>query len=184
VTTGYSLATREAKMLEEYDARWPESFKQTAIELSQIEPTWIVEHIGSTAIPGMAAKPVIDIAVWVDSFTEVQARFDHLAAHGWLRIARGPQTHLVLVIQQGRRRTHIAHFFTTEQWASCSQRIFRDWLLTHRQDAAHYLEVKRMAADQATGGRDYTARKSAVVQEIVDRARAARGLPPVDVWEK
>lgn len=171
-------------MLEEYDARWPEIFERTAIELAQVEPSWIVEHIGSTAIPGMAAKPVIDIAVRVGSHLEVQDRFDTLATHGWLRIARGPKTHLVLVKQQGLQRTHIAHFFTTEQWAGCNQRLFRDWLLTHRKDAERYLEVKRNAADDATGGRDYTARKTAVVQEIVDRARAALGLPPVDVWDK
>jgi GrpB-like predicted nucleotidyltransferase (UPF0157 family) len=171
-------------MLEEYDARWPEHFERAAAELAGVEPSWVIEHIGSTAIPGMAAKPVIDIAVRVDSLREVEARFDDLAALGWLRNARGPRTHLVLVKHQGPQRTHIAHFFTAEQWATCNQRIFRDWLLTHRHDTARYLEVKKLAADQAIGGRDYTARKTAVVQEIVDRARAARGLPPVDVWDK
>ncbi|MFE7507502.1 GrpB family protein [Promicromonospora sp. NPDC057488] len=171
-------------MLEEYDARWPATFERAASELTKVEPSWIVEHIGSTALPGMAAKPIIDLAVRVGSFADVQARFDSLATYGWLRIARGPQSHLVLVKQQGPRRTHIAHFFTTEQWSTCNQRIFRDWLLTHPQDAARYLEVKRAAADHATDGRDYTARKTAVVQEIVDRARAAQGLPLVDVWEK
>jgi GrpB-like predicted nucleotidyltransferase (UPF0157 family) len=73
-------------MLEEYDARRPEIFERTAIELARVEPSWIVEHIGSTAIPGMAAKPVIDIAVRVDSHLEVQAQFDILATHGWLRM--------------------------------------------------------------------------------------------------
>lgn len=171
-------------MLEEYDPHWPESFKQTAAELSQVEPSWIVEHLGSTAIPGMAAKPTIDIAVRVGSFTEVQDRSESLAAQGWLRIARGPKAHLVRVRQQGRWRTHIAHFFAAEQWATCNQRIFRDWLLTHPQDAARYLEVKRTAAEAATDERDYTACKTAVVQDIVDRARTARGLALVDVWEK
>ena len=171
-------------MLEEYDARWPQLFEEAAVELAAIHPTWIVEHIGSTAIPGMAAKPTIDIAVRVGTLDEVNERSDGLAAIGWLHIARGPRTHLVLVRQEGLRRTHIAHFFTGEHWDTCNQRIFRDWLLTHPQDAARYLEVKRAAAVAATGGRDYTARKTAVVRAIVDRARAARGLPVVDVWDK
>ncbi|MFD6443801.1 GrpB family protein [Promicromonospora sp. NPDC060204] len=170
-------------MLVEYDPRWPESFTLAAAELSEIEPSWIVEHIGSTAIPGMAAKPAIDLAVRVGSFTEVEDRFESLASLGWLRIARGPKAHRVLVRQEGPRRTDIAHFFTTEQWETCNQRIFRDWLLAHPQDAARYLDVKRTAAEAATSMPDYTARKTAVVQDIVDRARAARGLPLVDVWE-
>ncbi|MFI2362988.1 GrpB family protein [Promicromonospora sp. NPDC019610] len=171
-------------MLVEYDQHWPQRFERTAAELSEIEPSWIVEHIGSTAIPGMAAKPAIDLAVRVGSFTDVEDRFESLAALGWLRIARGPRAHLVLVRQEGPRRTDIAHFFTAEQWETCNQRIFRDWLLAHPEDATRYLDAKRAAAEAATGIPDYTARKTAVVQDIVDRARTARGLPLVDVWEK
>ncbi|WP_020014431.1 GrpB family protein [Promicromonospora sukumoe] len=170
-------------MLEEYDHRWPELYTRAAAELLDVEPSWEVEHIGSTAIPGMAAKPIIDLAVRVGSLAEVRARLDELAARGWLRIARGPRSHLVLVKQQGPRRTHIAHFFVVEQWAGCHQRLFRDWLLTHQQDAERYLDVKRRAAQLASDGPDYTARKAAVVQEIVDRARAAQGLPQADIAE-
>lgn len=171
-------------MVEEYDPRWPQLFEEAAAEFAEIQSSWGVEHIGSTAIPGMAAKPTIDIAVRVQTLDEVDERFDDLAAIGWRRISRGPRTHLVLVKQQGARRTHIAHFFVGEQWDSCNQRIFRDWLLTHPEDAARYLNVKQAAAQLAAGGRDYTARKTAVVQEIVDRARSARGLQTVDVWDK
>ncbi|WP_369373215.1 GrpB family protein [Promicromonospora sp. Populi] len=174
----------QTTMVDDYDPRWPQLFEEAAAELAEIQSSWVVEHIGSTAIPGMAAKPTIDIAVRVGTLDEVAERLDDLATIGWQRIARGPRTHLVLVKQQVSRRTHIAHFFTGEQWDRCNQRIFRDWLLTHPQDAAHYLEVKRAAAEHAAGGRDYTARKTVVVQEIVDRARAARGLPMVDVWDK
>ena len=171
-------------MLEEYDIRWPDDFALASEELVQVEPSWVVEHIGSTAIPGMAAKPVIDLAVKAGSLAEVRNRFDELTACGWLRLARGPRRHLVLVKQDGRRRTHIAHFFAHEHWEGCHQRLFRDWLLTHEEDAARYLVVKRHAAEHAVDGPDYTARKADVVQGIVDRARAASGLPLVDIGEQ
>ncbi len=82
------------------------------------------------------------------------------------------------------RRTHIAHFFDATQWDTCNQRILRDRLLADAIDRRLYEQVNRAAAVTARPGRDYTARKTAVVQEIVDRARASRGLPSVDVWDK
>ena len=129
----------------------------------------------------MAAKPIIDLAVRVVDLGDVPRRLEPI---GWSSVPGGPRTHLVLVRHDGMRRTHIAHFFTEDQWDACHQRIFRDWLLEHPEDCQSYVDVKREAAAVATGGRDYTARKTAVIQEIVDRARAARGLPPIDAWDK
>ncbi|GAB3911673.1 hypothetical protein GCM10011575_28820 [Microlunatus endophyticus] len=77
-----------------------------------------------------------------------------------------------------RRRTHIAHFFTIGQWETCHQRLFRDWLQTHPDDLARYQAVKLGAT---TGdGSEYMIIKQPVVLDIVNRARAARGLPPID----
>lgn len=90
----------------------------------------------------------------------------------------------MLVKKRGLERTHIAHFFDAEQWETCNQRIFRDWLRAHPDDRVRYERVKRAAAADAIPGREYTARKTAIVQEIVDRARTALGLPLVDVWDK
>lgn len=82
------------------------------------------------------------------------------------------------------RRTHIAHFFPAEQWAECHQRMFRDWLRAHPEDCDRYAAAKRQAAAGARHGGEYTVAKRAVVNEITNRARAARGLPPVDNWDK
>lgn len=49
--------------LREYDPRWPAMFEEAAHELHGIEPDWVIEHMGSTSVPGLAAKPVIDIAI-------------------------------------------------------------------------------------------------------------------------
>jgi GrpB-like predicted nucleotidyltransferase (UPF0157 family) len=167
-----------------YDPGWPERFRAAAADIRRATGTeWPIEHIGSTAIPGLVAKPIIDLAVCVPELTAVDEHRAALAGVGFLPIAAGPRTHRVLVRMSGRERTHIAHFFAADQWETCNQRIFRDWLNTHPADRAKYEQVKIAAAADATG-RDYTARKTAVVQEIVDRARAESGLPGVDVWDK
>jgi len=165
-----------------YDPSWPEQFRAAAADIRRATGTeWPIEHIGSTAIPGLAAKPIIDVAVCVPTLADVDDHRAALAGVGFLPIAAGPRTHRVLVRMSGRQRTHVAHFFPADQWDTCNQRIFRDWLITHPDDRAKYERAKRVAAAEPA---HYTERKTAVVQEIVDRARAARGLPSVDVWDK
>lgn len=167
-----------------YDPAWPGEFRRTADQLATVLPeTWVIEHIGSTSVPGLSAKPIIDLAIRVPDLDAVDERIDTLRAIGWYPIARGPQTHRVLVRMRGDQRTHIAHFFRAEDWDTVHQRIFADWLRRHPADRDLYAEAKRSAAREATVGRDYTLRKRSVVQEITDRARTARGLPPVDSWD-
>lgn len=169
----------------EYDEDWPAEYERAAAQLRTLIPdTWAVEHIGSTSVPGLAAKPIIDLAVRVPAPDAVDAWIERLRAIGWLPIAGGPQSHRVLVRMRGEERTHIAHFFRAEEWETVHQRVFADWLRSHPADRDTYAAVKQEAARHAEGGRDYTLRKRAVVQEITNRARAARGLPPVDTWDK
>jgi GrpB-like predicted nucleotidyltransferase (UPF0157 family) len=171
-------------MLAEYDRRWPEQFRVAADEIRRgVNDQWVIEHIGSTAVPRLAAKPIIDLAIRIDQPADVDTHEDSLAKIGFFRNHGGPRTHPVFVRWSGTRRSHIAHFFTPTQWEACNQRIFRDWLLTHPDDRIRYQQAKENAAATAHG-RDYTAGKTAVIQEIVNRARNALGLPQVHVWEK
>lgn len=171
-------------MLAEYDPLWPEQFRAAANEIRcAVNDQWVIEHIGSTAVPGLAAKPVIDLAVCIEQSAEVDTHEDSLATIGFVRNRGGPRTHPVCVRWSGTRRSHIAHFFTAAQWETCNQRIFRDWLLTHPVDRIRYQKAKENAAATAQGS-DYTARKTAVIQDIINRARDALDLPRIEVWEK
>ncbi|OYN84610.1 GrpB family protein [Parenemella sanctibonifatiensis] len=164
---------------------WPAEYERTAAQLrAVIPPEWCVEHIGSTSVPGLAARPIIDLVVRVPSLDAVEDRIRSLRAIGWYPIARGPQDHRVLVRMAEQVRTHVAHFFLAEQWDTLHQRIFRDWLVSHSEDRDRYAEAKRLAAAGAQGGRDYTLGKRGVVAEVTNRARKARGLAPIDEWDK
>ncbi|MFW6599556.1 GrpB family protein [Propionibacteriaceae bacterium Y2011] len=164
--------------LHAYDPHWADEFARTAAQLRSVgDPSWAFEHIGSTSVPGLPAKPIIDLAVRVSSLDEVSAHDASLTAGGWLAIRRQPGDHLVRVRQRGNVRTHIAHFFAAADWDACHQRMFRDWLREHPDDRDRYAAAKRAAS--AVAGPDYTRTKAPVVLEIVNRARAARGLGPL-----
>lgn len=171
-------------MLVDYNPDWPRQFDSAAAELRTAgDPDWEIEHIGSTAVPGMRAKPVIDLAVRLSSGAEFDRRRPMLESHGW-QVGSSVRTHPVMLFAPGGTRTRIVHFFTPDQWPTAHQRILRDWLREHPEDASRYQRAKERAAQEATGRRSYNDAKTAVIQEIMDRARDARGLPSVDVHDK
>ncbi|GGD67629.1 GrpB family protein [Microbacterium murale] len=168
-----------------YDPQWPRRFEAIAAELCEIgDPDWTIEHIGSTSVPGMLAKPIIDVAIRVTDRAEFERHAPHLVRAGW-RVGSRVRTHPVMVFEEGGERTRIAHFFAAEEWDAVNQRILRDWLIAHPADARRYEDAKITAANDAQHGRGtYNAGKTAVIQEIVDRARRDRGMPSVPVYEK
>ncbi|MFK0402817.1 GrpB family protein [Microbacterium sp. NPDC090225] len=172
-------------MLVAYDPSWPEQFAAAAAQLrSHGDSDWVIEHIGSTAIPGMRAKPIIDLAVRIADAADFERHRDSLESGGW-RQGSAVRSHPVMVREQEGVRTHIAHFFAAADWDAVNQRILRDWLLENPADADRYRHAKCAAvAAAARGTSSYNAAKGPVIQEIVDRARAARGLPSVDVSDK
>lgn len=143
-----------------------------------------IEHIGSTAVPGLAAKPIIDLMGAVDDFDPVERREALLNGIGFVRHFNGMTDRLLYVRGSGGARTHILHVVGAQSWPTRNQRMLRDHLREHPADAQRYAALKRaiVAADQ--GPDDYTRAKTELIQELTDRARANRGLPPVPVWEK
>lgn len=74
-------------------------------------------------------------------------------------------------------RAAIGHIFTSEQWPEAHVRLFAEWLRTHPADRDGYADLKRALVEGGAWGSDYTTAKGAFVLEVVNRARAARGLP-------
>lgn len=172
-------------LLVPYDPSWPQRFEEFASSIRTAgADDWIIEHIGSTAIPGMSAKPIIDLAVRVETGEQFEAHRSALETAGW-RLGSGIRTHPVMSAESTGERVAIAHFFRAAEWDLVPQRLLRDWLCAHPDDAERYGRVKHDAARAAEErNSSYNAGKSAVIQEIVDRARAARGLGAVDVYDK
>ncbi|MFC4066606.1 GrpB family protein [Actinoplanes subglobosus] len=170
----------------DYDPAWPGMAAEAIAELWTVLHGVVsaIEHIGSTAVPGLAAKPTIDLMAAAADLAEVEGREGSLADHGYRRHSNAMTDRLLYVRFAGRRRTHILHMVAADTWPTRNQRILRDYLRAHPAEAERYARLKRDVADAGTHPADYARAKTALIQELTDRARAARGLPSVPVWEK
>jgi GrpB-like predicted nucleotidyltransferase (UPF0157 family) len=156
-----------------YDPAWPARFAELGRELrgGLGEVALRIDHIGSTAVPGLAAKPVIDIQISVADFEPLEAFKQPLEWLGYVYRADNPErTKRYFREPPGRRRTHVhvrrAGSFS-EQWAL----LFRDYLRAHPETVAEYEAVKRRLARRFRDDRHgYTNAKGPFLWEVIRRA--------------
>lgn len=164
-----------------YDQAWPSLFAEEAVRLrAALDAQLIVglEHFGSTAIPGMPAKPIIDILIAVRSLDAARGAFiETLGDLEYIFWADNPKTDRLFFVKgmppYGERRTH--HVHVVEPSAEPWQRLaFRDHLIAHPEDARRYADLKRgLAVTHRIDREAYTNAKAAFVSEIM--AKASRG---------
>lgn len=172
----------------DYDPAWSDSFEMLSARIwpAVADVALRIDHVGSTAVPGLAAKPVIDMDIVLDSPGAVRPAIERLAqigyrwrgdlgipgreAFNWAGTEQLPSHHLYLVVNENR--AHLDHL------------LLRDLLRDDGEARERYAALKRSNAKRA--GRDmevYVAAKASFVAELLRRARAERGLPPVEYWE-
>ncbi len=153
-----------------YDAAWPARFRIESqlihIALADLAPT--IEHIGSTAVPGLAAKPIIDMLVGVRSLNEFERHYDRLGIYGYEYI---PEYERVLPDRRFFKRvvrgvrTHHVHVVETDGVYWKRYLKFRDSLRADTWLAARYAELKRRLAERFRFDRDaYTNGKTGFVE--------------------
>ncbi len=167
----------------DYDEKWEVLAALARVELLPLELFDAVEHIGSTSVPGLAAKPVIDLMAAGD-LAAVAARDSDLADLGYQRLDTGMPDRLFYVRDENGQRACQLHVVPPATWDTRNERLLRDHLRAHPEDARRYGDLKRRLAAEHTDGDAYTRAKTGLIQELTDRARATRGLPPVPVWEE
>jgi GrpB-like predicted nucleotidyltransferase (UPF0157 family) len=169
-----------------YDSDWPRQASAAIEALEGAAPGLFaaIEHIGSTAVPGLAAKPVIDLMAAVEDLEALRSHEDALAGMGFHAHDNGMTDRLLFVRADGGVRSHILHVVTSASWPTRNQRILRDHLRARPEDAARYAALKRGIAEAGTRPGEYARAKTELIQELTDKARAELGLPSVPVWEK
>jgi GrpB-like predicted nucleotidyltransferase (UPF0157 family) len=172
--------------VERYDPSWPQRFREQADRLERALGPRIIalEHIGSTAIPGLPAKPIIDLAACASSGVDPFALGHAIIPLEYVQHRGGPQNHAVYVRSSGVARTEILHVFTVSAWTTCNQRVFRDKLLHDDAARQRYAELKTSLAAVGLVGADYTAAKLGLIEELLNEERASRGLPATSAWDK
>ena len=156
----------------EYDAHWRLRFEREAGRIRAVlgERALQVEHVGSTAVPGLAAKPVIDIILVVADSAEEAAYAPALEATGYEIRIREPEWFQHRMLQGGDGDVNL-HVFP----AGCPEVdrmiAFRNWLRANPGDREWYERSKRALAGREWGcTQEYADAKTAVVREILGRA--------------
>jgi GrpB-like predicted nucleotidyltransferase (UPF0157 family) len=161
----------------EPDRRWPERFAQAAATLRRVLPeALMVEHIGSTAVPGLKAKDTVDVLVVIHDLGIVLERAPALAVAGFdLRLGASTTSEDQLFLRRvvDGHRTHHVHVLLPSSPAVSDYLLFRDYLRAHPDAAAGYGEAKvGLAAEHADDRMAYVRAKPAVVDPLLVDARA------------
>lgn len=132
-----------------------------------------VEHVGSTSVPGLCAKPIIDMLLVVADSADEPSYVPAMEAAGYTLRIREPEWFEHRLFKGPETDIHL-HVFS--EGASEIERmlLFRDWLRANDADRDNYASVKRSLAQQVWRHvRHYADAKTAIVQEIMSRAIAA-----------
>jgi GrpB-like predicted nucleotidyltransferase (UPF0157 family) len=162
---------RDRVILVPYDPEWPRRFAREAAVLHAVfdGTDAIIEHIGSTAVPGLGAKPVIDIMVGLDDLATAERRVEALDAAGF-EYVREYETQLPerRYFRKPRVRPSTCHVHCVVRGGDFWVRhlAFRDYLRTHPESAAEYHELKRALAS-CVGKADYTEAKGPFIERIL-----------------
>jgi GrpB-like predicted nucleotidyltransferase (UPF0157 family) len=168
------IADEEPIYLVPYDGTWPCHFEEERDRLARTLSPWLagpIEHIGSTAVPGLTAKPVIDIMAGVrDLPSSLDARAA-LASLDYVYFPYRPDVMHWFCKPSPARRTHHLHLVPIESALWAERLVFRDYLRSSPAAAAEYAVLKTSLAARHQFDREaYTDAKSAFVHSILDRA--------------
>jgi GrpB-like predicted nucleotidyltransferase (UPF0157 family) len=164
--------------IRDYDEGWPGVFREHEgrIRAALAGLPADVEHIGSTAVPGLAAKPIVDVVVAVDDITAEEDYLDALLAAGYELRVREPGHRLV---RTPARDVHV-HIYQRQDPAVAGYLLLRDHLRSDAADRALYESTKRALLERTWSDmNDYADAKTDVIESIKARARAVAVKPPV-----
>jgi GrpB-like predicted nucleotidyltransferase (UPF0157 family) len=171
------MAVRKAIVVLDYDPAWPILFETARQNLAALLNDLVLEicHIGSTAVPGLCAKPKIDIDVVLRDTAAIPAGIERIQAAGYAfhgdKYQDGMWAFTTGRGSYGERVYLCAPHTPTHE----NRLLFRDYLRAHSETAAEYGALKRRLASETDHDWDYyTGSKGPFVAEIVARARRSR----------
>ncbi len=164
---------RHTVILELHNAQWAERFAEEGLQLkAALGGDVDIQHIGSTAVPGLQAKPILDIGVGVEDFDAAFAYIEPLEKLGYtFRGEQGIPRRHYFVKGPDENRTHHLHMLerTNTEWQSLL--FFRDYLRAYPKALEGYQKLKARLAEEFPKNREaYTNGKHTFIQNILNRA--------------
>jgi GrpB-like predicted nucleotidyltransferase (UPF0157 family) len=179
---------REEVAIAPYDPVWPESFRRESQHLVSCLPRHLVrriEHFGSTAVPGLAAKPIVDVLVEVTDLEATRLEIAPiLEAQGYDYFWRpthgddGPPFYAWFIKRDPNTgvRTHHIHMVERHFIEHWDRLLFRDYLIEHPDVAREYEALKvRLAAESAADRAAYARGKSEFIVRVTEEAKRSYG---------
>jgi GrpB-like predicted nucleotidyltransferase (UPF0157 family) len=171
---GWSNAEEDTIKIVDPDPSWGAQFMAESLAIKKVlrpfKPR--IEHFGSTAVPNLPAKPIIDIFVILTDVAVWPLLIAPISSLGYFYWRENPRQDRMFFVKgmppYGRGRSHHVHVRTPADAAM--ELRFRDWLRTHPDDAARYATLKRELAERFKSNRDaYTEAKTDFIQAILAR---------------
>jgi GrpB-like predicted nucleotidyltransferase (UPF0157 family)/predicted GNAT family acetyltransferase len=158
-----------------YDPRWPQLFERERVSLAAAIGRWAVDgihHVGSTAVPGLDAKPIVDILVGVEDLESSRACFEPLAGLEYMYAPYRSEEMHWFCKPHPSHRTHHLHLIPVDSSRYLDELAFRDHLRADPDAAAAYAALKRELATRFGDDREgYTEAKAEFIRAALDSAR-------------
>ena len=164
-----------AVVIEDYDPGWADRFAAARAGLREVlgGPVPRVEHVGSTSVPGLPAKPVIDIDLLIEDTADESRYVPALETLGYRLLLREPWWHGHRMLISAAEDVHL-HVWPRDAPEPVRHRLFRDWLRSHPEDLELYAATKRrLARETEHSPGDYSLAKNDVIDDIYARIFAA-----------
>jgi GrpB-like predicted nucleotidyltransferase (UPF0157 family) len=179
--TGYEIEKTIIIVVVPYDPAWPELFREEAARVAAVfgDELLSIHHIGSTAVPGLAAKPIIDIMPVVRDVEQVDRLNEAMVALGYEPKGEFglPGRRFFVRYNVEGQRTHHVHAYEPDNPEVVRHLDFRDYLIAHPEAAAQYAQLKQELAEQFRYEREqYTNSKTPFIKDIEQKARRWRNL--------
>ena len=166
-------------VLVDYDPAWPMLFDKEEDRIrSALGPKALsIEHVGSTSVPGIPAKPIIDILLVVERSADEKSYLPALEFAGYVLGIREPDWHEHRMFKGPDTNINL-HVFSRGDQEIERMLLFRGWLRANPADRDYYMRTKReLAQKDWKYVQNYADAKSRVVETIIARARSSRGNP-------
>jgi GrpB-like predicted nucleotidyltransferase (UPF0157 family) len=165
-----------AIVVADYDPAWPERFRREAAKIRAAlgEAALAIEHIGSTSVPGLSAKPIVDILLVVEDSSNETSYVPALEGAGYVLRVRERDFHEHRMLRTAAKDVHV-HVFSPGSPEIERYLLLRDRLRRDAEDRALYARTKRdLATRDWPSMQHYAEAKTEVIEGIIARAAAAR----------
>ena len=166
-------------VIADYNPAWPDRFRQEEVRIVAAlgEAALSVEHIGSTSVPGLAAKPILDILLVVENSGEEATYLPAMEEAGYVLRVREPDFHEHRMFRTAAKDVHV-HVFSAGSPEIERYLLLRDRLRQNEGERALYAQTKReLAKRDWPTMQHYAEAKTEVVEAIIPRAAAVRSRP-------